>query len=242
MMPTASQEAVALGPVSKESTSKKLVQEPVRFVFHSLGISLAGVLAFLLPNDLAGLAAISLVVTCLIGESLRASERFLNWPWWTILGPLTRITHRVDVRENEVGTRTATLDFSVGLYIAWGTCPLWAVAAACLVTAWADPLARVVGKRWGSIKWPGSKKTLEGSGTCFFVTTLICTFVLAGQGVQGPVVLAVSIIAGVMTTLAELIPQWPKKPRPGDILTPADNFWLVIVAAATLTICSRLML
>lgn len=236
-MPIARKQAVAQeAPVLTTDSAPKLIREPVRFAFHTVGISAAGVLAALLGEVLAGGAALVLVVVCVIGEALRASKKATEWPSWTIIAPLARAAHRVEVRDHEKGTRTATLDFALALLIIWGTCPLQVVVVACFITAWCDPLARVVGQNWGKHKLPFGKKSYEGSATCWFIASVVAFVGLSiSIGVSLPVLLG-ALLVGVCTTLAELIPQWCFKTRLGTVITPADNFWLVLISGLSLAL------
>ena len=241
MSPITSNEVVARAPASKEQDPPKLVKEPVRFAFHTIGISLSGILALTLDPLIATYLLIIFVFISMSGEFLRCNEQIQQWPNWTLLSPLARLAASISVREHELGTRSATLDFFLAFAITWTFCTPEVVAVACFITAWADPLARVVGKNWGKTKWPRSQKTPIGSGACWLVATIVCAFALLVQGRGLATVVVSAVIVGLCTALAELIPQYPSKPKPGDILTPADNFWLMIIVSMAIVACTSFL-
>ncbi len=151
-----------------------------------------------------------------------------SWIFWPLTRWMVWTANRIKVRPHEIGTRSSSLDFLAGLGIIWVLCPLWVLASACFITAWADPFARVIGKRYGKVKWPFGSKTVEGSLTCFAIAAVISFTVLHWFYGPDARVIVCALFVGVATALAELIPQWPKEPRPGDMLSPADNFWLIL--------------
>jgi dolichol kinase len=150
-----------------------------------------------------------------------------SWMVWSV--------QKIKVRPHEVGTRSSSLDFLAGLGLVWALAPTWVLATACFITAWADPLARVIGKNFGRRRWPRSEKTYMGSFACALVATLVSAaslYIISGTFTAAT--LATATIAGGATAAAELIPQYPEEPKPGDMMSPADNLWLIVGSALAL--------
>lgn len=84
---------------------------------------------------------------------------------------------------------------------------------AVLFLAWGDPMAEMVGRRWGR---PGGGKTLAGSAGCFAACLLAA---LAGVGLGGLNPWAV-VTGALVATLAE---RWS--------LPPDDNVWMPLLSS-----------
>ena len=244
---------------SDETDAPRFISEKVRFSFHGIGITLAGLLVLLIPAfmttkyKLWGIAwghyefSVFLIVLTLLWftwyEWVRCRPVWIiatqsRWllPFWPITYWNPWALRILKVRPHEIGTRTSSLDFLIGFGLVWSVSPTWLTATACFVTAWADPLARVFGKRWGTTKWPNSKKSLVGSTACLVTATVITFLSMTVFHGFAPMLILKALVVGVVTSACELIPQFPKKPQDGDMLSPADNFWLITGSALTLTL------
>jgi dolichol kinase len=225
----------------------RFISEKVRFSFHGIGITLCGILVLLIPElftahiKFAG----TLIVLSLIWFAwyewvrcrpawIRATRSWWLLPFWPITYWNPWALRVLKVRPHEIGTRTSSLDFLIGFSLVWSLSPSWLTATACFVTAWADPLARVFGKRWGKTKWPRSNKTLVGSTACLITAALITLISVSLFRGYAHIVIAQALAVGLVTAAFELIPQFPQKPKVGDLLSPADNFWLITGSALTL--------
>ena len=249
--------AVAGATASPEDKdAPRFISEMVRFNFHGIGISICGVLVLVIPLITAQIEifgilfgqhqlAAGLIILCLLWFAwyewlrcrpawIRATKSWWLLPFWPLTYWNAWAVGHLKVRPHEVGTRTSTLDYFVGFALVWSLSPTWLTATACFVTAWADPLARVFGKRFGKLKWPNSNKTIIGSTACLIVAgSIACISITSFQGFT-PMVIVQSLVVGIATMLFELIPQFPLKPKKGDALSPADNFWLITGSALTL--------
>lgn len=221
---------------------------------QSLYLAAAFSLALYLPVSELGLQGVevdhklvsgSLIILALavfaLYESLQTHERLMEfvqcWPFWPATCWMPVVVRMIKVRPHEMRTRTATMDLMVAVALVWLFCPIWVVAAACFITAWSDPFARIVGKRWGKRKWPWGKKTILGSTACMVTATAVAALMLfAYTPLSGEQLFAVALFTGAITALVELIPQWPENPKPGQIVSPADNFVLVIGSAFALSL------
>ena len=131
-------------------------------------------------------------------------------------------------REEEKQTRTASMDFVVAMSISAGLFSPRIAATSFMVVALADPFARIFGISFGSVRWPGSRKTIEGSAACFvvsFFTVMSCL-----QDVPKPF----CALAALVATIAELLPQKVFRTYFGLVATPCDNFYIPIGTAALL--------
>lgn len=249
--------AVTMAP-DQQQDAPRFVREKVRFGFHTIGITLTGILVLLMPmvttkfflfGTSFGQYEISLLLLGLGLVTFTWYEWIRNRPvwmkatqsWWLLpLWPLTYwnqwFVRSVQVRPHEQTTRTATLDFSLGFALVWVTCPTLITAAACFATAWADPLARVFGKRWGKTKWWFNNKTVFGSMTCLSVAALSVYLTIGLSTHFTTLLIGQALLVGLITMLCELIPQFPEDPKPGAMISPADNFWLVTGTALTLVL------
>src|SRR5690606_8271115 len=72
-----------------------------------------------------------------------------SWIFWPLTRWMVWPGIRLNVRPQDSGARSSSLDFLARLGIIAVLCPLWLLASACFITAWADPFARVIGKRYG---------------------------------------------------------------------------------------------
>lgn len=125
--------------------------EKGRMLFHVLAMSLAAILCLVLddPHWRGGLTigALSLAV---LYELLRKTTFF-------------RAKFNSLVRDKEVHTRAASTDFLIAMAICAFAFSPRVAATAFLVTAFADPMARLFGVYFGTVRWSNSRKTIEGS-------------------------------------------------------------------------------
>lgn len=250
------QQAVVNATAPVDENSQQFIKEWVRFWFHGLAISLCGILAIIMP-DWAALSLLLPVVAWFAWyEIVRTSPKLQDWLSSWLLWPLTSwmvwACKKIKIRPHEVGTRASALDFLLGFTIAWAVCPSYLLATACFVTAWCDPFARVFGRRFGKTKWFFSEKTPIGSMTCMVVAavvacTSLCFFgsgriielsdgLLTVKWINFSEIMLVSLAVGFIAAMVELIPQFPKHPKPGDIMSPADNFSIILTVSLVLTL------
>lgn len=209
--------ASALQPIESEPRPRP---EWVRLFFHILSISLAGYLCQWIEDPLwrAGLLAGFLALFSLY-EIART-----RWSGW-----FADQLNRVVVRPQERRTRAASMDFMLGLALSFLLYRDRDLVTAVYVTAWCDPLARLVGVTFGRHRWPRSRKTVEGSLGCL-VTAMIVASVC-----QPHLSLPILFGVGLAALTVELVPQWTWRTRWGEILSPADNFFITVAVGAALT-------
>ena len=125
--------------------------EKGRMLFHVLAMSLAAVLCLVLddPHWRGGLTIGALTLAVLY-ELLRKTKYF-------------REKFNSLVRDKEVRTRAASTDFLIAMAICAFAFSPRVAATAFLVTAFADPMARLFGVYFGTVRWSNSRKTIEGS-------------------------------------------------------------------------------
>lgn len=111
------------------------------------------------------------------------------------------------------------------------------VSSAILITALADPAARIVGISIGRHKIGSMKKTWEGTIACFLVAFgIVLVMQTQAHGVDIGVGVALAAFAGVAAVVAELlIPH----------LAPNfldDNFWIPFLTGAALHLARMILL
>ena len=110
------------------------------------------------------------------------------------------------------------------------------VSSAILITALADPAARIVGISIGRHKIGSMKKTWEGTIACFLVAFgIVLVMQTQAHGVDIGVGVALAAFAGVAAVVAELlIPH----------LAPNfldDNFWIPFLSGAALQLARMIL-
>jgi dolichol kinase len=195
--------------------------EWVRLVFHILSISLAGALALVVEDPVTrGGVLCSFLALFALFEVARTSR----------LGWFSDALNRIVVRPQERTTRSASMDFMAGFAVCFLLFDASVLAAVAFITAWCDPMARLIGVSVGSYRWPQSRKTIEGSITCALLAGAI-----AGLCVQ-PLSLPGMVGVGLAAMFAELAPQRVYPTRFGDIITPADNFYIPLASGVALSL------
>lgn len=192
-----------------------------RMLFHILAISLTGFLCQVItdPRWRGGILIFALAL-CALCEYARTR--------WT--GGLARLVRKITVREQELNTRSATMDFLLGLALSFLLFREDILATAVYITAWCDPMARLIGVSIGQYRWPRSRKTIEGSVTCGVLASGIAALCLR------PIPLSGMVTVGVVTMLVELMPQRVYRTRFGEFVTPADNFFIPLACGCALSL------
>lgn len=193
-----------------------------RMAFHMIFINLAAVLAMVISDELWRYRIIMIVL------SLTALYELLR----KYIGPLGRLFDFLQGREEELTTRTASTDFVIAMSVIACVCSPRVAATAFATAAFADPFARMFGIAFGTVKWPRSRKTYEGSAACFMVA--LATVKIGME----PLPWVLALIAATVATGAELIPQRIYKTWFGPIPTPGDNFYIPLATAAVLSMAS----
>jgi dolichol kinase len=196
-----------------------------RLFFHVIAISVAALLCRYVddPHWRGGLVIGSLVL-CVLYELLRKLRS-------TAIG---RLLNGINVRASEVHTRAASTDFAVAMSICAFVFPPAIACTAFMVTALADPMARIFGIYFGTVRWHRCRKTIEGSIGCFIVAlgVIMC--------IQPAPNIVVAVIAAAVATWAELCEQRVIKTRFGPYMTLGDNFRMPVATATALYVLSTM--
>ena len=116
--------------------------------------------------------------------------------------------------------------FYMGIGLSFLLFPLKAASAAGLVLAVSDSLSTIIGVRFGSHKLLG-KKSWEGTGAFLISSFLLCLLFF-------PPVL--SLLAALVATLAELLPEARTLSSPRLRIISDDNLLIPLLAGLTLTV------
>ncbi len=122
-------------------------------IFGGLSLAIAGLLV---PENIFLPALISATVAFLILELARLKFPRVNRRFLALFAPL--------LREKEASTLTGTAYFSMAAVIVFLLCDRSIAAVALTFVAVGDPVAGMVGERWGRGRMRG--KSLVGSGAC----------------------------------------------------------------------------
>jgi dolichol kinase len=195
-----------------------------RLFFHVGSCSLAAVLCRYIedPYWRGGLTILALIGTLIYEYFVKGRDNWLGRQMQAIL------------RRKEHRTRSAGTDFIIAMSICAFAFDEKIVCAAFLVTAWADPAARLFGTYLTALPRIDRRKTIEGSIGFLGIAWLVLTLSMLPETWQ---VTAPAAVAGM---IAELPRQRTMKTWFGSILTPADNFWIPIVVSTVLTALIKL--
>jgi dolichol kinase len=109
------------------------------------------------------------------------------------------------MRRKEINGIAGTTYLLIGTMIIFFFFPHNIVSLSLLFLACADPLASVVGLKYGSLKIIG-KKTFEGSLAAFVICFLIAFIFYYNKSLMTDHLLIASLLSGVIGSLSELIP------------------------------------
>jgi diacylglycerol kinase (CTP) len=142
---------------------------------------------------LSGTVAAGFLITDLIRQHVPALNRF----FMSTLGMF--------MREHERHRMAGTTYLLAGTFIIVWLFPREVVSLTLLFLAFADPLASYVGIRFGKDKLVGPK-SLQGTVAAFATCTIISVVYLLANGLMTERIIMVSLLAGIIGALSELIP------------------------------------
>jgi dolichol kinase len=188
--PSAAEATPAAGPAPAAVLATRNDLHLGRRLFHFLnGVSTATAYALLFTHE--QVIRIFGTIACLvyIVDRVRiaypeALDRHAPW------------VNRLLVRAEERFRESAMTPYAIAVLLTVITVPKPAALVAIYTLAIADPLAAIVGIRWGRRRI-GRNRSLEGSAA-FFVTTLVIAWVVLGQGVNH----SAAAVAGAAVTTA----------------------------------------
>jgi len=196
---------------SQEIFSGETMKELPRRLWHIFGglcLTVAGLLA---PENIFLPALISVTIVFLIFELVRLKSPSLNRRFSACFHTL--------LREEEASRLTASSYLLIAATIVFVFCDKSIAVMALTFLAIGDPIAGMVGEKWGKLRIRG--KSLRGSGACL-LACLISGAILAAIT---HVALWLALIGAVCATLVEFLS-----------LPPNDNLTIPLVAGGVMSL------
>ena len=188
-----------------------------RKLFHFLGVMAMVACLLILPEKICWFLLLSLGGSFIATDLLRQKSQSLNRFVHKIFGPVLRQSEAHKL----CGVTFLVLGSGLSLFIF----DKQIVILALLFLGIADPLASLVGVKYGSIKI-FSHKSIQGSFAAFIACALSAFIFLNYFHMMTDHILIVSLIAGLAGTLAELVP----------VFNLDDNFTQPLLNSASLTL------
>ena len=187
------------------------MKELPRRLWHILGGLCIPVAGLLVPPNIFLPVLISITMALLVFEGIRlkfprVNQRFLA-------------NFQVLLREKEASTLTSSTYLLVSACIVFILCDRSIAAIALTFVAVGDPIAGMVGKRWGKPRIRG--KSLEGSGACLAA----CLISGAIMATIMHVALWLVMLGAVCATITEFLS-----------LPPDDNLTIPLVAGGAMSL------
>lgn len=129
------------------------------------------------------------------------------------------------MRRNELHKLAGTTYLLTGVLLLVALFPRSIVSISLLFLAFADPIASYVGIKWGKDKIFGHK-SIQGFIAAYFVCAVACFIFLISHSMLMDHIIVVSLLAGLVGALAELVPV-------GKL---DDNLTLPLLSAAGLLV------
>lgn len=168
-----------------------------RKIWHMAGVFMIFVIYRLCPTEFVLPLLIATLILFVPLDLLRQKNPKINRMVLKVFGPI--------MRKGEVDGIAGTTWLIAGVTLVTSFCPRSIVSLALLFLAFADPLASFVGIRFGRIKVFG-RKTLEGFLTAYLVCAIATYVFLSTTTDFGSTLIWISLIAGLIGSLAELVP------------------------------------
>ena len=156
----------------------------------------------------------------MLGASLAIELARRWWPWCNLL--LRRLLPTVFRKAEAQGILGSTW-FAAGALLSLLLFGRDIGGTAVLLLAWGDPVAEIVGRRWGAV---GQGKTVVGSLGCF-TACVVAGFVGVGLGGLSP---WAACLGAVIATLVE---RWSPPPN--------DNLWMPLLSGLGVTLTQLLV-
>lgn len=170
-----------------------------RKVWHCLGVLFVIFLYHRLGRIKGTEVAIVITAAFLTVDILRQSLPALNRVVCVILSPI--------MRESEKKTMAGTSWLMIGTSVLVFTFSKDVVTLSLLFLAIADPLASFVGHKYGKDKIVG-QKSLQGTLAAFFACMIVSACYFYFNNLMTERILIVSLLAGIIGALSELLPIW----------------------------------
>lgn len=188
-----------------------------RKVWHMSGVFVIFLAYSYLPQSVALAAALVAWLLFVPLDFVRQSRPALN-DW---------VVHafRPIMRRNELKKLAGTTYLLSGVLLLVLLFPRPIVSISLLFLAFADPIASFVGIKWGKDKIFGHK-SIQGFMAAYFVCAIACFSYLFAKNILMDHIIVVSLLAGLVGALAELVP----------VSKLDDNFTLPLFSAAGLLV------
>jgi diacylglycerol kinase (CTP) len=186
-----------------------------RKIWHFIGVV---VVAIFYHNLSRPMALQTLTFLCAVGIFIDVYRQKAPW-----LNKLVVTLGQHIMRESEKAGLAGSTYLLVGVLVIVAIFPPSVVLLSLLFLAVADPIASYFGIRYGKDKLFG-KKSLQGSMAAFFACTIVAAIYFLTQGMMTERILIVSILAGLIGAVAEVIP----------VADLDDNFVLPVVSSCLL--------
>ena len=170
-----------------------------RKIWHCLGVLFIIFLYHRLGRIKGTEVAIVVTASFLVVDILRQSIPTLNRVVCLILSPI--------MRESERNTMAGTSWLMIGTSVLVFSFSQDVVTLSLLFLAIADPLASFVGNKYGKDKIVGDK-SLQGTLAAFFACMIVSACYFYFNNLMTERILIVSLLAGIIGALSELLPIW----------------------------------
>lgn len=188
-----------------------------RKIWHMSGVFVIFLAHSQLSTKMAAIAALIAWILFVPLDVLRQSKGALN--------ELVVHAFRPIMRKNELNKLAGTTYLLTGVLVLVLFFPRPIVSLSLLFLAFADPIASFVGIKWGKDKIFGHK-SIQGFVAAYFVCAIACFVFLMSNNLLMDHIIVVSLLAGLVGALAELVP----------IAKLDDNLTLPLVSAAGLLV------
>ncbi len=186
-----------------------------RKIWHMAGVSLIAVIYAYTPILWSKVLLLLVLLFFIPLDFLRQRNQSLNQFMLNIFKPI--------LRENEIHKLAGTTYLLSGVAVVVFFFPREVATLTLLILAFADPFASIFGIKFGKDKIFG-QKSLQGSMAAFFVCAFLTFGYMFYHAILIDRILIISLLAGLVGALAELIPL-------GKL---DDNFTLPVVSAFAL--------
>lgn len=168
-----------------------------RKIWHMAGVSFIAVLYAFIPERISLILLLTAFLIFVPMDIFRQRYEWFNQFMVAFFRPI--------LRQSEVHRLAGTSYLLTGVLIVAFLFPRPIVQMTLLFLAFADPLASYVGIRYGKDKI-FRHKSLQGTLTALFVCAVICFIYLYTHNILVDHIFGVSLAAGIIGALSELIP------------------------------------
>lgn len=168
-----------------------------RKLFHFLGVMGMVSLVLYLPEDVCWMLYFGLGGSFVAIDLTRQKSQSLNKFAFKAFGPI--------LRQSEANKLSGLTFLVLGAGLTFFLCEKQILILSLLFLGMGDPLASLIGVKYGRNKIFGSK-SVEGSAAAFVICTLTAFFYFRHFNLMTDQIFLVSFIAGFAGTLSELFP------------------------------------